>query len=68
MARKKQLLKNLKKDVETKVKERKELHKNQKIKKKDKIRSNNSNQAFLKKKEKEMSLKKIFTAQKLLML
>ena len=60
--RKEQLLKNLKKDLKTKQKEREELQKNQKIKKKRKRRSTNFNQAFLKKKEKEMRLKKIFTA------
>ena len=66
MKRKEQLLKNLKKDFKTKQKEREELQK--KSKNQEKRRSTNSNQAFLKKKEKEMSLKKIFTAQKLLML
>ena len=59
--RKDQLIKNLENELKTEQKERKELKKN-------KIRSTNFNQAFLKKKEKEMRLKKIFTAQKLLML
>ena len=51
--RKEQLIKNLKRDLKTKLKER-ELKKNQKIKKTHKRRSTNFNQVFLKKKEKEM--------------
>ena len=67
--RKDELIKNLKKRFEKQEKgERRTSKKNQKMKKRDKRRSTNFNQAFMKKKEKEMSLKKIFTAQKLLMI